>query len=91
MTTIHNISAAILACAFGLTVTVQAQPAAAGAVPMAGATLKQDCARPVAKHDHGAEKGTPSPKTMSGPCTPADAARMSSDAASAASCCPNIS
>ena len=54
----------------------QSQPMAAPSTPMAGAS-PHDCARPMAKHDHGAQKNTPTPNAMSGPCAPAAAASAS--------------
>jgi hypothetical protein len=75
MTTVRILSAAIFASSMLMTGAVQAQPAPAASVP-------QDCAKPMAKHDHGAEKGMPSAKTMSAPCAPMAAASKPADAAS---------
>ena len=57
--------------------SAQSQPMAAASTPMAGASMPHDCARPMAKHDHGAQKNTPTPNAMSGPCAPAAAASAS--------------
>lgn len=82
MTTTRNLSAAIFATLIVLTSTAQAQVSPAASMPMAGTAMPKDCAKPTAKHDHGAEKGTPSPKSMSGPCAPVAAAAIPADAAS---------
>jgi hypothetical protein len=41
--------------------------------PAPAAPSSGDCAKPLARHDHGAEKGTPSPKAGA-PCADAPAA-----------------
>jgi hypothetical protein len=82
MTTFRVLSAAIFATSMALAGAAQAQPAPAASMPMAGASTPQDCAKPMAKHDHGAEKGTPSAKTMAAPCAPMSAAPKPADAAS---------
>lgn len=48
--------------------TPAATPAAAPAAPVAAP--KQDCARPIARHDHGAERGTPSARARAATCPP---------------------
>jgi hypothetical protein len=40
--------------------------------PAGAASMPHDCAKPMARHDHGAEKGTPTP--MSAACPMASAA-----------------
>ena len=82
MTTTRMLSTAICATLIELTSTVQAQPAPAASMPMASNAMPKDCAKPMARHDHGAEKGTPSAKTMSANCAQAAAATMPADAAS---------
>ena len=57
-----------------LAATVQAQPAPVASAPLAGDKMSQDCAKPMAKHDHGAEKGMPKPTSKSGPCASTAAA-----------------
>lgn len=39
----------------------QEAPAPAPAPPAAASTMPHDCAKPMGRHDHGAEKGTPTP------------------------------
>ncbi len=84
MTTIRILSAAIFAASIALSGTVQAQSAPAASMPMAGGTMSHDCAKPIRKHDHGAEKGTPTPMATSAPCAVAAAASEPAAAASSA-------
>jgi hypothetical protein len=49
----------------------QESPAPAAA-PAAAASMPHDCAKSMARHDHGAEKGTPTP--MAGGCPVATSA-----------------
>jgi hypothetical protein len=84
MSTLRNLSAALFAVAVALTTSVQAQTAPAGAMPMTGDAMSHDCAKPMRKHDHGAEKGTPTPSAASAPCTAAMAAPAPAEAASSA-------
>lgn len=77
MTTIRILSAALFVTLIALTASAQAQPMSGASTPMASASMPHDCARPMAKHDHSAEKGMPTPKSMSGPCAPAAAASAS--------------
>jgi hypothetical protein len=48
--------------------TQPTQPAPSASTPMAGSMMSHDCAKSMAKHDHGAEKGMPRPLSMSAPC-----------------------
>lgn len=84
MTTIRTLSAAIFAAAVALSGTALAQSAPAASMPMAGATAPHDCAKPIRKHDHGAERGTPTPMARSAPCAVAAAASAPAAAASSA-------
>jgi putative alpha-1,2-mannosidase len=52
---------------------------AAPAAPAAAASASTDCAKPMARHDHGAEKGTPSPKAAA-PCGAAAASKKTAKA-----------
>ena len=70
------LSVAFFVTSIAFAASAQSQPMAAPS-PMAGASMPYDCARPMAKHDHGAQKNTPTPNTMSGPCAPAAAASAS--------------
>jgi hypothetical protein len=74
MTTIRILSAALFVASIALTATAQAQTGAAASAPMAGAATSADCPKPMAKHDHGADKGTPHPVSMSAPCAPTTSA-----------------
>jgi hypothetical protein len=53
-------------------------------MPMSGAMMSHDCAKPMAKHDHGAEKGTPRATSKSGPCAAGAMTMAPEGAASAA-------
>jgi hypothetical protein len=59
-----------LALAFSAAAVAQERPAAD---PALLAAASSDCAKPMARHDHGAEKGTPSPNATA-PCAAAPAA-----------------
>lgn len=74
MTTIRILSAALFVTSIALTAPAQAQPAAADSAPMTSASMPTDCAKPMARHNHGADKGMPTTKSMSEPCAPAAAA-----------------
>jgi hypothetical protein len=52
-------------------------------MPIAGSTMPHDCAKPIARHDHGAENGMPTPKVATAPCAPSAAAAKPDSAASA--------
>lgn len=84
MTTIRTLSAAIFAAAIALSGTVLAQSAPSASMPTAGAAMSYDCAKPIRKHDHGAEKGTPTPMARSAPCAVAAAASAPAAAATSA-------
>lgn len=74
MTIIRILSAALIVCLPALNAAAQSRPSDAAPAPAtAAASMPMDCAKPIAKHDHAAEKGMP--KTQSaGPCPPAKAA-----------------
>ena len=84
MTTIRTLFVSALFATAALSASAQTQPAAGSSMPMSGAMATQDCAKPMAKHDHGAEKGTPRPMAKSGPCVAGAAARAPEGAASTA-------
>ena len=57
MTTIRNLIAVAFATSIAFAATAQTQSAPAASAPMmAGNTMPHDCAKPMAKHDHGAER-----------------------------------
>lgn len=58
---------ALFACA-DLAASAQTPPAASVSMPVGAATMSHDCAKPMAKHDHGAEKGMPRPAAKAEPC-----------------------
>lgn len=82
MTTTRILFASIFLASLALTAPAQAQ-SAASASASAAATMPHDCAKPVAMHDHAAEKGNPRPASMSDGCPPAKA-KSTLSAASAA-------
>lgn len=82
MTMTRILSASIFFASLALTAPSQAQPAAGASAPSA-ATMTHDCAKPMVKHDHAAEKGNPKPASMSDGCPPAKG-KSSMAAASAA-------
>jgi hypothetical protein len=69
-TAIARFASIAFACvAFAASAQTQTtQPAAPASAPMPGNMMSHDCAKPMAKHDHGAEKGMPRPLSMSAPC-----------------------
>lgn len=82
MSTTRTLFASILFTLFAMSASAQAQPTSAASMPMAGTMLQDDCAKPKAKHDHGAEKGTPRSTSKSGPCVAAGSAAAPNAAAS---------
>lgn len=83
MTTIRTLCAAIFAASIALSGAAQAQSAPPAPMPVADGQTPHDCAKPMRKHDHGAEKGIPTPVAKSAPCAAA-AATVPAAAASAA-------
>lgn len=84
MSTFRTLFVSALFASAALAASAQTPPAASASMPMGGAMMSHDCAKPMAKHDHGAEKGTPRPMAKSGPCPAGAAAAGSEGAASAA-------
>lgn len=84
MTTIRTLFVCALFASAALAASAQTQPAASASMPMGGAMTSHDCAKPMAKHDHGAEKGTPRPMAKSGPCVAGAPATAPKAAASTA-------
>jgi hypothetical protein len=84
MSTFRTLLASVLFASAALSATAQTQPTAGASAPMGGAMMSQDCAKPMAKHDHGAEKGTPRPMSKSGRCAAGTAASAPEGAASTA-------
>lgn len=80
MSTIRTLSAAFFLATMALTASAQTTPAAGGSMPMGGEAMAMphDCKMGIAKHDHGAERG--SPRAKSADCG-STAATASPDAA----------
>lgn len=55
MTTIRTLFVSAFLASAALAASAQTQPAASASVPMGGAMMSHDCAKPMAKHDHGAD------------------------------------
>ena len=83
MSTIRSLGAALFATTVTLGAMAQTPPAPSASMPMSGATMPHDCAKPTVRHDHGVEKGVYAPKSRQAPCataavaTPARAASAS--------------
>lgn len=77
----HALAAASLAL-LTLSAVAQSQPTQGAPMPMPTVEMSHDCGKPMKRHDHGAERGTPSPKSMPAPCA-AGAAAPSAEGASA--------
>lgn len=77
MSKIHHL-VAVLFSTLALAASAQAQQPMGASAPMPG-----DCAKPQAKHDHGAEKGTPRSLSKAGPCKTVTVASEPAVAASA--------
>ena len=84
MISIRTLCTAIFAASIALSGAVQAQSAPPTPIPTADAQTPPDCAKPMRKHDHGAEKGMPTPMAKSSPCIAAAEAQVPAAAASAA-------
>ena len=82
MTMTRILFASIFCASLALIAPAHAQSATGASAP-ALATMGRDCAKPMAKHDHAAEKGNPKPASMSDGCAPAKA-KSTAAAASAA-------
>ena len=70
MSTFRTLFVSALFASAALAASAQTPPAASASMPMGGAMMSHDCAKPMAKHDHGAERGTPRSAPKSGPCAP---------------------
>ncbi|MBP6318767.1 MAG: hypothetical protein KA431_11625 [Rubrivivax sp.] len=81
---IRTLIAPVLFASAALSAFAQTQPTSGASAPMSGAMMSTDCAKPMARHDHGAEKGMPRPMVRSGPCAASASATAPDAAASAA-------
>lgn len=68
MTTPRKLFVALFVSTLAFTISAQDRPTGAPATPMADASVPHDCVKPKARHDHGAEKGMPTPKSIIDPC-----------------------
>jgi hypothetical protein len=85
MTALCKSIAVALVTSIAIAATAQTPSAPAAPAPMMGGnTMAHDCAKPAAKHDHGAERGTPRPMSTSKPCEARMTAAVPTGAASAA-------
>lgn len=73
MPRIHALAAALL-LPFTLSAGAQSLATPAGPTPMPSAAMSRDCASPMNRHDHGAERGIPAPKARPAPCMAESAA-----------------
>lgn len=72
MTRYQTFSASIVAAALASTTAIHAQPSTTAFATIADPATAKDCARPKAKHDHGAEREMPSAGAVAAaPCQPA--------------------
>lgn len=74
MTNIRTLCVALIVSTLALSSTAQDRPAGSPAAPMADAAMPHDCVKPKARHDHGAEKGMPTPMSIIDPCKASAAA-----------------
>lgn len=58
MTAIRTLIASTLFASAALAASAQPQPTAGASMPIGDAMMSHDCAKPMAKHDHGAEKNS---------------------------------
>ena len=77
MNTIRILTSSFFVASLALTGIAQAQSAVAP--PSESASMPHDCAKPMAKHSHAAEKGTPVTTSKSGPCAPVASATTKKD------------
>ena len=84
MSTFRTLFVSALFASAALAASAQTPPTASASMPMGGAMMSHDCAKPMAKHDHGAERGTPRSAPKSGPCAPGMGAMAPEGSASAA-------
>ena len=78
MNTIRILTSSFFVASLALTGVAKAQSAAVAA-PSEGASMPHDCAKPLAKHSHAAEKGSPVAASNSGPCAPVASATAKKD------------
>ena len=75
MTAFRVLSAALTASLTALSAAAQSRPADIASAPTtATAPMRKECAKPIARHDHAAEKGMPKSQATAEPCPPVTAA-----------------
>ncbi len=74
MTNIRKLCVALFVSTLALTAAAQDRAAGSAASPAPSTTLAHDCVKPMPRHDHTAEKGMPTPKSIIDPCPPSAAA-----------------
>ena len=77
MNSIRILSSSLVFASLMLAGIAQAQSTAAA--PSASASMPHDCAKPMAKHSHPAEKGNPMTTSKSDPCAAAAPATTKKD------------
>ena len=78
MNTKRILSFSLLVASLALTGLAHAQSAAVPP-PADSASMPHDCAKPMPKHSHAAEKGMPVTTSKSSPCAPAAPAKTKKD------------
>ncbi len=74
MTSILKLCVALFVSTLALAATAQDRPADSAASPAPSTRMANDCVKPMPRHDHTAEKGMPTPKSVIDPCPPSAAA-----------------
>ncbi|MEQ1803784.1 MAG: hypothetical protein ABL900_00250 [Burkholderiaceae bacterium] len=74
MTHVLKLCVALFVSTLAFSSTAQDRAAGSPATPMADASMPHDCVKPMPRHDHTAEKGMPTPKSIINPCMPSAAA-----------------
>jgi hypothetical protein len=75
MTAFRIPSAALIVSWTALSAAAQSRPADIASAPTTTATsMSRDCAKPIARHDHAAERGMPKTQAAAEPCPPVKAA-----------------
>ena len=78
MTTFRILSATEILSLTVLNAAAQSRPADIASAPTtAAASMRKDCAKPIARHDHAAEKGMAKTQATMEPCSPVTTASAS--------------
>lgn len=77
MTAFRTFSVALIVSLTALNAAAQSRPADMASAPATAASpMSMDCGKPIARHDHAAEKGMPKTRSTAEPCPPAKAASV---------------